>query len=765
MTETVGWASLQIIPSLRGFESKLNGQVSAPAANVGRKAGESMGGRMRQGVLGSFKNIAGPMAAAMGGAAIAKGLSSSITAASDLGETMSKSSQVFGKQAMPALDKFAKGAATSLGQSRQQALDAAATFGVFGKSAGLEGSGLTKFSTKLTSLSSDLASFGNTSPQEAIDALGSALRGEAEPIRKYGVLLDDASLRQEALKLGLTKTTKEALTPQQKILAAQSAIYKQTKDAQGDFARTSGGLANQQRILAARFNNVKVTIGEALLPIATRAVTLFNSKVVPAFEAVRKVVADNLPAVRALIDRGFKVIAPILTADLIPALQSMLQGVRDNLPAIRAFIDRGLSIAGRIITNVVVPALTGLFAGLVAVGRAAVSTAGWLSRHTGVAKTVAAAIVGFLLPAYVAAKVAAIRTGIAAMTSAVMQGKAWLMVRVEAIKSLGMHLRTAAVMVGRWVFMGVQSLIQAGKMAAAWVIAMGPIALVIAAVVGVAALIITNWDKIVRKTRETWEAVSTWMRDKAEAARDAVTRKITSLIDWFRGVPDRILKALGDLGELLLDAGRNVVNGLLRGIREKIGDVGETIRGAFDIDLPSIRLPWTGEGDGPGRLPSGTAGARAAQAAAGLPVTMSSSYRTPARNAAVGGSPTSFHLDAANPATDWIGPTWALDEFARRLRGMGPWREGPLWRVPNHAPGDNPHVHVADKGGVFKGPGHVWMGRGQETFAFGVQAAEKVADLPTRRGPADRPVLHIEHYEAGNQDPMHIAAELAWRAR
>jgi hypothetical protein len=105
-------------------------------------------------------------------------------------------------------------------------------------------------------------------------------------------------------------------------------------------------------------------------------------------------------------------------------------------------------------------------------------------------------------------------------------------------------------------------------------------------------------------------------------------------------------------------------------------------------------------GDGPGNIAAaGKAIDRARAAATGLPVSMSSAYRSPARNRAVGGSLTSYHLDRLNPASDWVGPTWALDELARRLRSAGRFREL-LWRVPNHAPGDNPHVHYAHLGGM-----------------------------------------------------------------
>ena len=80
------------------------------------------------------------------------------------------------------------------------------------------------------------------------------------------------TLRQKALELGITSTTKDALTPQQKVLAAQAAIFDQTSAAQGDFARTSGGLANQQRILGAQVENLKARLGQALLNLLDNAV-------------------------------------------------------------------------------------------------------------------------------------------------------------------------------------------------------------------------------------------------------------------------------------------------------------------------------------------------------------------------------------------------------------------------------------------------------------------------------------------------------------
>lgn len=205
----------------------------------------------------------------------------SISAASDLAETANKINVVFG-DAAEQINQFAANAATTLGQSTQQALDAAATFGVFGKSAGLAGTDLADFSTSLVSLSSDFASFYNASPEQAIEAIGAALRGESEPIRAFGVLLDDATLRAKAMEIGLTNTTKNALTPQQRVLAAYNVILDQTKDAQGDFIRTSDGLANSQRIMEAQFANLKAEIGTQFLPIMTQAAQVISKILMPA---------------------------------------------------------------------------------------------------------------------------------------------------------------------------------------------------------------------------------------------------------------------------------------------------------------------------------------------------------------------------------------------------------------------------------------------------------------------------------------------------
>lgn len=299
------------------------------------------------GKLSSFGSAVGKVALGAGAAlaGVAAAAVPLINAATDLAETQSKVGVLFGSAAGE-IEAFAATAAKNFGQSKQQAMDAAATFATFGKSAGLSGKDLAKFSTDFTGLASDLASFNNTSPQEAIDAIGAALRGEAEPLRRYGVLLDDASMRQEALRLGLIKNTTQALTPQQKVLAAQALIYAQTKDAQGDFARTSDGLANKQRILSAQFANVQASIGQKLLPVALKLATFASERLLPALTQLGQRLEGPLT-------NAFNRASAFMRDDFLPVAQQVFGWLAANVPPV-------LERIGRFITEQVVPALQAL---------------------------------------------------------------------------------------------------------------------------------------------------------------------------------------------------------------------------------------------------------------------------------------------------------------------------------------------------------------------------------------------------------------------
>lgn len=268
---------------------------------------------------------------AVGAVAIGKSV---VKAASDLNENLSKTNVVFG-DAAEAVIAFSKTAAKSIGQSQNQALEAAGTFGIFGKSAGLTGKELSGFSTDLVKLASDMASFSNTTPQEAIEALGAALRGESEPIRRYGVLLDDAALKAKALEMGIYDGN-GSLKAQQRILAANALIFEQTIDQQDDFIRTQDGMANRTRSLAAIFDDLKTKLGTFLLPIVldiTEQFAKFVDKVSPFVEKYGPKLRDLFGEIYQKV----KDVAKEIAEKLEPILRKIVDWMKENTDVVKVF--------------------------------------------------------------------------------------------------------------------------------------------------------------------------------------------------------------------------------------------------------------------------------------------------------------------------------------------------------------------------------------------------------------------------------------------
>ena len=233
------------------------------------------------------------IAGAAAGAAATAFIASTIAPASDLAETVSKVGVVFEDYADSVI-KFGDNAAESMGMSKNEALAAAATYGNLFRAMEISTDASFDMSTGLVTLASDLASFNNMDPTVVLDKLRAGLSGETEPLKTLGVNLNAAMLEAKALEMGLWDGN-GAIDAAAKAQASYALIMEQTTLAQGDFARTSDGLANQQRIIAANFKNMKATIGTALLPmIETLSSTLNSVFSNPAFQAGLQKFIDGL---------------------------------------------------------------------------------------------------------------------------------------------------------------------------------------------------------------------------------------------------------------------------------------------------------------------------------------------------------------------------------------------------------------------------------------------------------------------------------------
>ena len=219
--------------------------------------------------LGAFSKKVGQIGLA-GGVAMAGLGVKAIDLAVEFEEGLSKSQQIFGGVAGN-IELAAINAATAVGMSKSEFLEAASTFGVFGKASGLTGVELSMFADKMVKTAADVASFNNLRPEEAVEKLAAGLRGSTEPLQSVGVLMNAAQVNAEALAMGLIEVGDE-LTEGQKIMARHSLIMQQLGEqgAMGDFARTSDGLANKQRILTARIKNLGIELGTVLLPVAEK---------------------------------------------------------------------------------------------------------------------------------------------------------------------------------------------------------------------------------------------------------------------------------------------------------------------------------------------------------------------------------------------------------------------------------------------------------------------------------------------------------------
>lgn len=213
-------------------------------------------------------------------------------AASDLQETVSKAETIFGTQA-EAIKAWAEDSDRAMGLSKKAAIDAVGTMGNMFKQLGASQADAAGLSQGMVELSADLASFHNVAggSEAVLVAMQSAFRGEYDALQRYIPTINAAAVQHQALA-DTGKTTAKELTALEKALAAQTIVMKDAGDAVGDFARTSGNEANQSRILQAQLEDLSATVGTALLPAYTKAVTGVNDWV----EANDELIAQKVEA-------------------------------------------------------------------------------------------------------------------------------------------------------------------------------------------------------------------------------------------------------------------------------------------------------------------------------------------------------------------------------------------------------------------------------------------------------------------------------------
>lgn len=250
------------------------------------------------GGLSSAKKRAIAAFAVIGAAAAAFAVES-VKSASRAEQSMGATSTVFGKYADQVVAKSDQ-AAQAYGLSANEYRENANLIGALFKNQGVAQDQLAAATDGMIGKASDLAAtFGGTT-REAVEALGSAFKGEFDPLERYGISLKQSSINAYLAQKGQDKLTGAALAAA-KQQATLALVQQQSADSTGAFGRESDTLAHQQQVLAAQFENVKAKVGAGLLPILTTAGQFVNDTLVPAFQSVADWMGKNSNATKVLI--------------------------------------------------------------------------------------------------------------------------------------------------------------------------------------------------------------------------------------------------------------------------------------------------------------------------------------------------------------------------------------------------------------------------------------------------------------------------------
>jgi hypothetical protein len=236
-------------------------------------------GKMKAGSNSAFNSLKANskmVSAAVAGMAAAFAVKA-VGAASDLEESMNAVDVTFGEAAQ-SIHALGETSVESFGLSQAAFNSGAVSFAAFAKQVAGPGGEVADVMGDLMTRAVDFASVMNLDLNTAMTVFQSTLAGEAESMRRYGKDVSAAAVTQYALEAGLV-ASKTEMTEAIKVQARYGLLMRETDDVAGDFANTSGSLANQQKILSANLEDTSATIGRVLIPVATEGIKVLGALV------------------------------------------------------------------------------------------------------------------------------------------------------------------------------------------------------------------------------------------------------------------------------------------------------------------------------------------------------------------------------------------------------------------------------------------------------------------------------------------------------
>nr|DAS67557.1 MAG TPA: tail tape measure [Caudoviricetes sp.] len=269
------------------FQGAFSGATRG-AEEAGRESGTRFSGAFKAAITGALAYV--------GVQQIAGLYKNFVQEAGDLEQSVGAVDAVF-KESAAQMHQWAATASTSVGISKNEYNQFASVLGSMLKNAGTPMEQLGDKTNKLITLGADLASMYGGTTADAIEAISAALRGEMDPIERYGISLNDAMLTQEGLRLGIQKTG-GSFDTQQKQLIVQSLLFKQSADAQGNFYREQDTYQHKTQVLAAQWKDLSAQIGERFLPAAGMVAEWLSTQGLPLFDSFATGVANVIDYLR-----------------------------------------------------------------------------------------------------------------------------------------------------------------------------------------------------------------------------------------------------------------------------------------------------------------------------------------------------------------------------------------------------------------------------------------------------------------------------------
>lgn len=246
--------------------------LSRKAAAEGTESGNAFSAKFKGGISGigaGIGRLIGPAIAAVGVAEVGRGMADIVNKAGQLEQSVGAIDSVF-KESAGQMHAWADSAATSVGLSKNEFNELGTLIGAQLKNGGTAMAELAPQTNKLIGLGADLSSMFGGTTREAVEALSSALKGERDPIERYGVSLKQSEIDAKAAALGFQKVGGSFSNEAQQA-ATLALIMEQTKDAHGNFAKESDTYAHKVQVLSQQWENFTTGLGEMFLPVATSA--------------------------------------------------------------------------------------------------------------------------------------------------------------------------------------------------------------------------------------------------------------------------------------------------------------------------------------------------------------------------------------------------------------------------------------------------------------------------------------------------------------